>query len=621
MTAKEPIEGRLEKLGRAIGSDESLVARVMNKIDQKQFTEFKSPETSGLRRFIMNRFTKLAAAAVIIIAAVVSIVVLEKSASPAYAIEQTVDAMKNVRFLHVVSYDKGRQIKDQRWIELGVDGYQARYRQDTPPDFLVVQDDKMTAVYYKDKKTVVLYSRRDKEYQWIGPLGLFLENLRQKGKVLEENADYNGRPAHRVLWPAMNAECYVDPQTKLPIAIGSDHLSYEEPTDETFEITTPADYTVIDKGPGASIVNEPNWLKDIETADDYFDKAAYTLATGDYAKAAELFSLVVEKEPQLNWGWFWLGKAYYELGDYDSAIQVFSKVLEMMGSQPYAHFARGLAYARKGMMKEAEEDLGKTLSWMIQSLREPTAGAMFEYADDPRISYGEARPTEEQIVAKMVNRLRIVTGQKFGYDPNGTPEAKEQAIAAWENWFKTSGQIRFTPEAYLIDVTATPSALKELSNDPFLTGEVSDEEANAIEEFKTIRDRIEAGEKFEDNSTPLRLFLTVLSCVRSGDANALDRNCAVDMEKLGISLTSEGLSDFQYFIDLDVLRAPPAPKEPAEGQFWPIYVTIRSENQLADTIMPVFYHGKWMWVGNVGGDTDWRSTLSYFKQCLEKASK
>ena len=47
MTAKEPIENRLEKLGRAIGSDESLVANVMSRIDsikadQKKFAEFKS---------------------------------------------------------------------------------------------------------------------------------------------------------------------------------------------------------------------------------------------------------------------------------------------------------------------------------------------------------------------------------------------------------------------------------------------------------------------------------------------------------------------------------------------------------------------------------------------------
>ncbi|MCJ7730368.1 MAG: hypothetical protein MUO27_10900, partial [Sedimentisphaerales bacterium] len=103
MTAKEPIESRLEKLGRAIGSDESLVQNVMGqinsiKIDQKKFAEFKS--SSLLRRFIMNRLTKLAAAAVIIIAGVLSITFLHKSVAPAYALEQTIQSYQGMRYLH-----------------------------------------------------------------------------------------------------------------------------------------------------------------------------------------------------------------------------------------------------------------------------------------------------------------------------------------------------------------------------------------------------------------------------------------------------------------------------------------------------------------------------------------
>ncbi len=56
------------------------------------------------------------------------------------------------------------------------------------------------------------------------------------------------------------------------------------------------------------------------------------------------------------------------------------------------------------------------------------------------------------MVVKMVNRLRLITGQSFGYDPALTNEQNEAAIAAWEQWFQTDGQIRFTPDVELLPV-------------------------------------------------------------------------------------------------------------------------------------------------------------------------
>ncbi|MBL7189912.1 MAG: hypothetical protein ISS70_26580 [Phycisphaerae bacterium] len=52
----------------------------------------------------------------------------------------------------------------------------------------------------------------------------------------------------------------------------------------------------------------------------------------------------------------------------------------------------------------------------------------------------------------MVNRLRIVSGQNFGYNPNASTEANEQAIAAWEQWHENSGEMEFTPDAELVPV-------------------------------------------------------------------------------------------------------------------------------------------------------------------------
>ena len=44
------------------------------------------------------------------------------SSKEAYALEQTAEALKTVRFMHVVRRDRTGRIEDERWIEIGPDG-------------------------------------------------------------------------------------------------------------------------------------------------------------------------------------------------------------------------------------------------------------------------------------------------------------------------------------------------------------------------------------------------------------------------------------------------------------------------------------------------------------------
>jgi tetratricopeptide (TPR) repeat protein len=189
------------------------------------------------------------------------------------------------------------------------------------------------------------------------------------------------------------------------------------------------------------------------------------LAAGDYEEAARLFVTVVEVQGGRNWAWFWLGKAHYELGEYDKAIYEFTKVIDMFAKHEwvphYCHLARGQAYAAKGMEDMARHDLEIALPPMIEALRNIEGATMFDYADDPlyRSLPKEKRPTAEQSLAMMINRLRIISGQNFGYDPDGSTEGNEQAIVAWEDWFKNSGKIEFTADAELVPI---PTAVEQI---------------------------------------------------------------------------------------------------------------------------------------------------------------
>jgi hypothetical protein len=233
-------------------------------------------------------------------------------------------------------------------------------------------------------------------------------------------------------------------------------ISYEQPAEGTFDIIIPAGYAIVDKRPGRITGPEPPWVRDEEQADRRFDQATHALAHGDYAEAASLLESVVAYQPRRNWAWFWLGAAYYELGQYERAIERFNTLAKMYGGHLYSYcnYARALAYAQLSMEQEAQVDLEICLPWMVFALREPSATTMFDYADNPLMRYGGNWPSERDAVSHMINRLRVLTGQSFGYDPDGADREKENAITAWEQWSESSGRINFTPDTALISIPA-----------------------------------------------------------------------------------------------------------------------------------------------------------------------
>jgi len=169
----------------------------------------------------------------------------------------------------------------------------------------------------------------------------------------------------------------------------------------------------------------------------------------------------------------------------------------------------------------------------------------------------------------------------------------------------------------LVSLTIVPR-----SKEPFLETEMSKEEAQTIEEFYKTRKKILAGEKYEDCSTPLRAFLSILSAIHSRDAGAVKGICAMDTDKMGFKITNESMADWeQDLVQFDILRAPLPPKLPEEGTFCPIYVSHANGTELADTLIPAFWKGKWKWVGNMGNPGNWRENISGLKDILEKFGK
>lgn len=479
MPLENNIERRLRELGQAVGEDDSLAKAVMARICTGQVAASDEDSTSKIqlitRRFVMNRFSKLAVAAAVVLAFVVGASLLGRFGSTAYAIGQTIAALQNVRYMHLVKYDKAGNLEDERWEEIDPNGYQARYRQNTPSRWFYVVDDLKTVMVYhadKDKNTAVLYDPKDQSYTWHYAPGKMFDEIAE-GKpaytVVAENVQYKGRPAHHLRGVAFNVDVYVDPATKLPMAIGDYEVSYEEPPQGTFDIVTPEGAIVVDKRPGAVSGPEPQWMVEEQDkqaqgklAQSYFEQGRRALGTGNYAAAVDALNKSIEIEPRRNWALFWLGKALCGAGKYDDAIFRLTQVIDMMNEHgmgiPSYYLARAQAYQGKGMSNMAQIDFQKALPNMIESLRNIKAAWSFDLADDPlRCADGMRQdchdaPTQDQSLIMMINRLRIFTGQNFGYDPSAGAQQNEQAIAAWEQWAKNSGQMKFTPDAKLIPV-------------------------------------------------------------------------------------------------------------------------------------------------------------------------
>lgn len=154
--------------------------------------------------------------------------------------------------------------------------------------------------------------------------------------------------------------------------------------------------------------------------------------------------------------------------------------------------------------------------------------------------------------------------------------------------------------------------------DKFLAGPMSEAEAKAIEEFRTIRKKILAGKKYMDTATPLHTFLSYLSALHFRDLESIKK---IHAETVGWN--EKNLAEFEtWIIPVDVLRAPAPPEHPELGAIWPVYLKNISTNELDDTHLFISWDGKWMRQGNMGGPSDWRPWAPRLKKdFLESLTK
>jgi len=187
----------------------------------------QQPREKKIWRIIMkSRMTKLAAAAMIVLAVVFSMTIFNKSMPTAYAIEQTIEAMRKVNTVNLLgTMVDGGQL--EIWIKVNPETGENDYIYLDCPQLRGLQSPN-EAYFYDKKANVVKHLKGGNHLRFDVRFGRFIEDMFDVAKSINGEVDidfeYDTGGAKQVILLAIKLdestlECKVDPETKLPMSM------------------------------------------------------------------------------------------------------------------------------------------------------------------------------------------------------------------------------------------------------------------------------------------------------------------------------------------------------------------------------------------------------------------
>jgi hypothetical protein len=270
---KTPLDNDLNEAYEAFNQDHdhlrySLMASLPH--HSKLYKEIKrmSYVLQFMRNTILrNGATKIATAAVIIIAIGLGTILLDNSASSAYAIAQTIKALENVTTVHVIGtdwdgnrYEAWNKINPEtgksEWVCIDQTPY--GYKIASRPDGSCVWDENGNVVRYSNQQIASNDFRYTRVFEQISEKMIEL-NENERITILTEKDPFSDNSFIRihVVTNIQDYRIYVDPESKLPvrlyfdradnmkqIAKTVDEIYYNEPLPEgMFDFVVPASWS------------------------------------------------------------------------------------------------------------------------------------------------------------------------------------------------------------------------------------------------------------------------------------------------------------------------------------------------------------------------------------------
>lgn len=398
MNPSDEIE-RLIKENRYKADSEThnrIINNVLEEMDktQKQTTGKAKPD---IWRIIMNNDKiKIASAAVFILAVILSVTIIDRLTTPAWAIEQTVKALKDIPGIEIsgIYNYKAAPIPFTFWIRFSeTDNGLFNMRFESEKQITLVKGTEAW-VYLPEENTVNIYEDVTTSFGMMRDLGFWYQLAKESpfisGKLLlslkgfADNWQETYAPDEQTGRDSVFVTCTFDKlsislwfvcdiETKLiqeakywnwsnsgthePPAIHATSFNYDNRiTDDIFEFQIPQ---------GVEVIYRPNEQNGQNPAQILIDEAENLFhEEKKYAEALDLYEQVYQKYPDLNNGThaahalMMIGICHGWLRQQDKAIEVFLKGIEeysYLEGIEVTYFYLGCAYMDIGQKEQAIE--------------------------------------------------------------------------------------------------------------------------------------------------------------------------------------------------------------------------------------------------------------------------
>jgi hypothetical protein len=373
-------------------ADERIFSDASDAMKQTQTNNQRTSRIRIWRTIMKNRRTKLATAAMIAAAVVLSVAVMDWLVPPAWAIGQTIKALKGVRSIVIrgVGYDDGTASPFTLSIRPSQDGGEGFDMRFECADQLDVIRGKKAWVYLADKNVVMIYDDVTTSYGMMRDLQWWYDvaslNPWITGKVLaaakhvaedwEEVYGQDERTGRDCVFvtcaykPESTFWFVCDLETKLiveakywnwsspdpegpPTCHATSFFYNEDLDDSLFEFQMPEGVRVIDKAKIRKVEQEARVLS---------DRAERLFMEGKFVQSIETYQQVYDRFPDLTDGvpastaLCMMGSAYRRLGEPKKAVEVLRKQLAEYGHLQgceSTYYSLGRAYLDMGETEKA----------------------------------------------------------------------------------------------------------------------------------------------------------------------------------------------------------------------------------------------------------------------------
>jgi hypothetical protein len=170
--------------------DDKILGDTLGAFEKSMNTTSADYRPNVWRIIMKNKMTKFAAAAVIILGVALSIIFLEKSVTPAYAIEQAFEAMENMHWMHILGKQNDLQL--EHWISYPEKIIASKHSTGKT----TYQHDQMCYSYDINDNILVISQSSGDAFEFLGnsPLG-FIDHLKKmiketEGEISKKTTEY-----------------------------------------------------------------------------------------------------------------------------------------------------------------------------------------------------------------------------------------------------------------------------------------------------------------------------------------------------------------------------------------------------------------------------------------------